>query len=37
MEGRAQESVGSMHYLSRVKQADYWYNTVITRVEMLSE
>ena len=25
IEGRAPESVGSMHYLSRVKQADYWY------------
>ena len=25
IEGRAPESVGSMHYLAKVKQADYWY------------
>ncbi len=28
IEGRAPESVGSMHYLARVKQADYWYEKV---------
>jgi intergrase/recombinase len=28
IEGRAPESVGSMHYLSRVKQADYWYDKI---------
>ena len=28
IEGRAPESVGSMHYLSRVKQADYWYSSI---------
>ena len=26
IEDRAPESVGSMHYLAKVKQADYWYN-----------
>ena len=25
IQGRSSESVGSMHYLSKVKQADYWY------------
>jgi len=30
IEGRAPESVGSMHYLSRVKQADYWYEKVLS-------
>ncbi|MCL5988963.1 MAG: hypothetical protein M1166_01370, partial [Candidatus Thermoplasmatota archaeon] len=29
IEGRAPESVGSMHYLSRVKQADYWYKMIL--------
>ena len=30
IEGRAPESVGSMHYLAKVKQADYWYrNTLV--------
>ena len=29
IEGRAPESVGSMHYLSRVKQADYWYRKTL--------
>jgi intergrase/recombinase len=28
IEGRAPESVGSMHYLGKVKQADYWYGLV---------
>ena len=28
IEGRAPESVGSMHYLSKVKQADYWYDKI---------
>ena len=31
IEGRAPESVGSMHYLAKVKQADYWYGTAILR------
>ena len=29
IEGRAPESVGSLHYLSRVKQSDYWYRTAL--------
>ena len=28
IEGRAPESVGSMHYLAKVKQTDYWYREV---------
>ena len=28
IEGRAPESVGSMHYLAKVKQADYWYGKI---------
>ena len=30
IEGRSPESVGSMHYLAKVKQADYWYEKVIS-------
>ena len=33
MEGRANQTVGSMHYLSRVKQADYWYEKNIKKLE----
>jgi intergrase/recombinase len=29
IEGRASVSVGSMHYLTKAKQADYWYEQVI--------
>ena len=29
IEGRAPESVGSMHYLAKVKQADYWYGLIL--------
>ncbi len=29
IQGRSSESVGSMHYLSKVKQADYWYSRVL--------
>ena len=29
IEGRAPESVGSMHYLAKVKQADYWYILIL--------
>lgn len=29
IEGRAPESVGSMHYLAEAKQADYWYEQVV--------
>jgi intergrase/recombinase len=35
IEGRAPESVGSMHYLSRVKQADYWYHQVLDAIKNL--
>ena len=30
IQGRSSESVGSMHYLSKVKQADYWYGKVVS-------
>ncbi|MHB8357956.1 MAG: integrase [Thermoplasmataceae archaeon] len=29
IQGRSSESVGSMHYLSKVKQADYWYSNAV--------
>ena len=29
IEGRAPESVGSMHYLANVKQVDYWYGLIL--------
>ena len=29
IEGRASSSVGSMHYLSKAKQADFWYEQVV--------
>ena len=29
IEGRASSSVGSMHYLSKAKQADFWYSNVV--------
>ena len=29
IEGRVPESVGSMHYLAKVKQADYWYGSAL--------
>jgi len=35
IEGRAPESVGSMHYLSKVKQADYWYLSIIEKLSEL--
>ena len=31
IQGRSSESVGSMHYLSKVKQADYWYGKVASK------
>jgi intergrase/recombinase len=33
MEGRATQTVGSMHYLCRVKQADYWYEKIVKKLE----
>ena len=33
IEGRAPESVGSMHYLANVKQADYWYRISAKRIK----
>ncbi len=32
IEGRAPESVGSMHYLAKVKQADYWCGTILAKL-----
>ena len=29
IEGRASSSIGSMHYLAKAKQADYWYEQVV--------
>jgi len=29
VQGRSSESVGSMHYLSKVKQADYWFCKIV--------
>ena len=33
MEGRATQTVGSMHYLSKVKQADYWCEKIVKKLE----
>ena len=35
IEGRAPESVSSMHYLAKVKQADYWYATIVSLAKKL--
>jgi intergrase/recombinase len=35
IEGRSPESVGSMHYLAKVKQADYWYHQVLDAIKNL--
>ena len=35
IEGRAPESVGSMHYLAKVRQADYWYGKVTGKNSIL--
>ena len=32
IEGRASATVGSMHYLSKAKQADYWYEQVVEKL-----
>ncbi len=32
IEGRAPGSVGSMHYLAKAKQADYWYEQIVTNL-----
>ena len=32
IEGRATQTVGSLHYLSKVKQADYWYGQVVGKL-----
>ena len=29
IEGRASSSVGSMHYLAKAKQVDYWYEQIV--------
>ena len=35
IEGRAPESVGSIHYLANVKQADYWYDLILKTLEAI--
>ena len=35
IEGRSPESVGSMHYLAKVKQADYWYRLIIPSFKVI--
>ncbi|MHB1806782.1 MAG: integrase [Thermoplasmataceae archaeon] len=35
IEGRAPESVGPMHYLANVKQADYWYGLILKTLEAI--
>ena len=37
IEGRSPESVGSMHYLAKVKQADYWYRFIIPSFRVIME
>ena len=32
IEGRSANTVGSMHYLSKAKQADYWYELVVEKL-----
>jgi len=32
IQGRSPETVGSMHYLGKVKQADYWYEKVVDKM-----
>jgi intergrase/recombinase len=32
IEGRASSSVGSMHYLAKAKQADFWYGQVVDQL-----
>ena len=33
IEGRSANTVGSMHYLARAKQADHWYGLVVDRLK----
>lgn len=35
IEGRATQTVGSMHFLGKTKQADYWYGGVILKLKNL--
>jgi len=37
IQGRSSESVGSMHYLSKVKQADYWYGKTVHKLVKVLE
>ena len=30
--GKSPISIGSMHYLAKVKQADYWYNKIAKEI-----
>ena len=32
IEGRATQTVGSLHYLSKTKQADFWYSRVVEKL-----
>jgi intergrase/recombinase len=33
IEGRSANTVGSMHYLARAKQADHWYSLVVEKLQ----
>ena len=35
IEGRASSSVGSMHYLSKAKQGDYWYEQTVGKLSQV--
>lgn len=35
IEGRSPVSVGSMHYLSKVEQADHWYKSFVEKIARL--
>ncbi len=37
IQGRSSESVGSMHYLSKVKQADFWYGKTVHKLVKVLE
>ena len=37
IEGRAGTTVGSMHYLAKAQQADYWYEKIVEKIEGILE
>ena len=37
MELRSANTVGSMHYLARAKQADHWYGLVVEKLKKTLE